>query len=732
MSVVSVLSRRGLLLMLLACALSTVALPQPSRAEDQKKRTTVKDLITFTWSVSPEDQFAKENAVDAKPEFKRGETFFLTITGKPKEGYHTYPVTKKTLKQGGGNTKLTYPSNESFTPLWPIIESEPAFVDEGEDAGGVNVEHEKPFYWMQEILVNPDAKTGAQKLRLSIDLQVCDQKYCTPGTIELEIPITVGAGDALVPSRSIQEKMKSAPPGPQVVAPGPDTTVIVRSQPKRDETSSKPIDYGDVKKLPKASDFKAMSLFEFVFSGVWFGLISLVTPCVFPMIPITVSFFLKQSEKKHNSPLALASVYSGTIVTVLTIGGLVLSTVLAIVSQHWITNLILGLLFLFFALSLFGMYEIMLPTSLVNFTSAREGQGGLAGTFFMALTFTIISFACVAPFYGSFLAFVSSASGAADWFKLLFGALAYSVTFASPFFVLALFPTLLRAMPRSGSWMNTIKVVMGFVEVAAAVKFLRSAELAFFKSSNFLTFDLSLGIYVALCILCGLYLLNFYRLPHDHEPLETIGVPRAMFAVLFIGLGLYMAPALLKQPDGDAQKPGGAVYAWIEAFLLPDENKTASASSTNGTQSTELAWSGRLEASLHKAEDEKKLVFIDLTAIVCTNCRYNERTVFKQPEIIDLLGKYVLVKLYTDGIPNWMEEGADSAEHNKWLQTKVFDVDQLPVYVILKPTGNSFEVLDQYREGKINSAAQFADFLKRHLSQTNNNIAARGVAQAGR
>ncbi len=305
-------------------------------------------------------------------------------------------------------------------------------------------------------------------------------------------------------------------------------------------------------------------------TGIWFGLLSLVTPCVFPMIPITVSFFLKQSEKKHNSPVLLASVYSGTIITVLTVGGVLLSTVLVLVIQHWSTNLILGLLFLVFAFSLFGMYEIMLPSGLVNRTSSGERLGGLAGTFFMALTFTIISFACVAPFYGSFLVFAASASSANDWFKLVFGALAYSTTFAAPFFILALFPTLLRTLPRSGSWMNTIKVVMGFVEVAAAVKFLRSAELAYFKTSYILTFDLSLGIYIALCLLCGLYLLNVYRLPHDYEPLgNESGVPRAasfLASLAFVTLGFYITPGLFKQPDGDSQKPTGTVYAWIEAF----------------------------------------------------------------------------------------------------------------------------------------------------------------------
>jgi thiol:disulfide interchange protein len=713
MSPFSVPTRFHLLTFVLAGALLWLAPSVSFNAAEKKQPLSVKDLITFTWTLSPEDPFSKENAVGAMPkEFRRGETFFLTITGKPKEGYHTYPLTMRTDTQSGGNSKLTY-SDDAFQPLWPVVESEPEVIDEGTDGGGINLEHEGPFTWRQEILVKRNAERDLQTLHLNIGLQVCDQSHCTLGDYPLDIPITVAQGNPVAPTPALLEKMKTPQPQPEVVAVNP---LQVKRHPVKATTPPNGREDTPNVGSPKYSGNRDLNkgFVEFVLSGVWFGLISLVTPCVFPMIPITVSFFLKQAERKQNSPLLLASVYSSTIVAVLTIGGLVLSTVLAVVSQHWITNLVLGLLFLFFALSLFGMYEIMLPTSLVNFTSAREGTGGLAGTFFMALTFTIISFACVAPFYGSFLIFAASASGVADWLKLLCGALAYSVTFASPFFLLALFPTLLRTLPRSGSWMNTVKVVMGFIEVAAAVKFLRSAELAYFKSSSFLTFDFSLGIYIALCALCGLYLLNFYRLPHDHEAVQTIGVPRAMFAVLFVALGLYLTPALFKQPDGESQKPAGTVFEWIEAFLLPDENNSAPAVPGNGSQKTQLAWSGQLQEALKKAKEEKKPVFVDVTAIVCTNCRYNERTVFRKPAIVDLLDKYVLVKLYTDGIPKEMEP-ADPATENKQLQTQVFKSAQLPLYVVLKPSADSFDIVEEYDEGKINSPEKFAEFLKRNL-----------------
>jgi thiol:disulfide interchange protein DsbD len=230
----------------------------------------------------------------------------------------------------------------------------------------------------------------------------------------------------------------------------------------------------------------------------------------------------------------------------------------------------------------------------------------------MALTFSIISFSCVAPFLGGFAALVPSFGNVMDMIrsgdlarlgqvfgKLFLGALAFSVTFASPFFFLALFPTLLRKMPKSGSWMNTVKVVMGFLEVAAAVKFFRAGERYIFGQAEFLTYDLALGIYVALALACGLYLLGVFRLPHD-EPPEHLGVPRMIFAVLFLALACYLAPALLKLDPDRKQRPAGVVFAWLDSFLLPDKSDHNF---------------GSLQVGLKEAADKRKLVFINFTGV---------------------------------------------------------------------------------------------------------------------
>jgi thiol:disulfide interchange protein DsbD len=324
------------------------------------------------------------------------------------------------------------------------------------------------------------------------------------------------------------------------------------------------------------------------------------------MIPITVSFFLKQSEKEHHRPLTMASVYCATIVVVLTVAAVALLSFFQVLIRNPWMNFALGGLFIFFALSLFGMYEIELPSGLARFTSEREGRGGLNGTIFMALTFTIISFACVAPFLGGF----GGTAGTVQrplWHTLL-GALAFSITFASPFFLLALFPTLLRRMPKSGSWLNSVKVVMGFLELAAAFKFLRAGELLNTAEASFFTYDFCLGLYVALCLLCGLYLLNFYRLPHD-TPAEHLTVPRLLFALLFLGLGFYLLPGLFtRNAEGERQRPAGSVFAWVDSFLLPDSHP-----------GNDEPWSGNLEAAVARAREHRrrtgqpKLVFIDFT-----------------------------------------------------------------------------------------------------------------------
>ena len=472
--------------------------------------------------------------------------------------------------------------------MYPVRESAPQWKDDRKELDAVYLEHDKPFTWTQEVYVKPTAAVGQTiKLPIKIRAQVC-ARQCVWEDQELEAAITIAPGEELAPTAGLKERL-AVKPQPPTVVPLPkefqNVVANVESPPTAGLTS-----------LPATMPRMDVGLLASVVNAIIGGLLSLLTPCVFPMIPITVSYFLKQSEKRKPAPvlagatsmgvtaapssqtepephsaLLMAAVYSGTIVLILTLGGLLLLGVLQQIIASPITNFALSAVFLFFALSLLGMYDITLPSWLQDQTAMGESKGGLVGAFFMALTFSIVSFACVGPIYGSFITLGASDPSIAGRFsKAVPPVLGFSVAFASPFFLLALFPSLLKSMPRAGSWMNSVKVVLGFLELAAAVKFLRTGELVLTKTSDYFTFDLSLGIYITLSLACGLYLLGLYRLPHDHEAPESIGVLRLMFSLAFITLGVYLTPGLFKSDDGESQRPRGAVFATIESFLLPD------------------------------------------------------------------------------------------------------------------------------------------------------------------
>jgi cytochrome c biogenesis protein CcdA len=601
-----------------------------ARAQDADSRAE----LTFHVSIVPGDPFHPMNEVGAKPEankLRRGQVAKLVIEGKLKPGFHTYALTTLTGRQDPLKLwKYSWTQTPGVAPIWPIEETQPEFVEEEKIPVA---QHLKDFTWTHDVLVLPDAPPGKITVPISLRGQVCDDSRCVLVREKFEVAVEISPEEPLPVSAPVTARLKEPLPEPSlvlmdgdpkpradvkfgnVVLLKPETPVVLlpsgtanppQVAPRVAETPGgvvPPTAPGGAGAGPAghqsgtifapvsgtAEDYRAemdklatqiqtggavaagggtADLWAFILAGIFWGAVSLVTPCVFPMIPITVSFFLKQSEKEHHRPITMAVVYSATIIIVLTLAAAFLLSVFRWLSVNPIMNYALGALFIFFALSLFGMYDIELPSGLARFTSSREGQGGYVGTVFMALTFTIISFACVAPFLGGFGG--TAAGIARPWWHNILGGLAFSTTFAAPFFFLALFPTLLRSMPKSGSWLNSVKVVMGFLELAAAFKFMRSAELVLTGSQPWLfTFDFCMGIYVALCFLCGLYLIGAYRLPHD-TPEEHVSVPRMLFAGLFLSLGLYFLPALFKGDNGQAQRPRGTIYAWVDSFLLPE------------------------------------------------------------------------------------------------------------------------------------------------------------------
>jgi thiol:disulfide interchange protein DsbD len=641
--------------------------------------------------------------VSAEPkEVVRGTSFRLTITGTPSGGYHTYPITRRADNdiQLGQLSRLKFVVTPGLEPLWPISETEPQWAD---TAGvGPLLEHERPFTWFQDVLVLPDAEPGRHVLRVTVSFVACDANSCLPrAERQLEVPVEISAAAAVPLTPELKARLDAKEPPVAVVA-APKSPAAGGTEPSRGGDNAGP---------------RGGSLWGLLLASMGAAIAMLFTPCVFPMIPITVSFFLKQSEKEHHKPLATAGVYCLTIIVVLALAVLVLGQLIVKLANNPWLNLGLGALLIFFALSLFGMYEIELPHFIARFTSTREGRGGYVGTFFMALTFTITSFTCTGPFLGPLLVTAKEFQLSLD--RLLIASFAYSATFAAPFFVMALFPSLLKKLPRSGSWLNSVKVVMGFLELAAALKFLGNMDVALNPGNPLIfTFEAVLCAWIALSVACGLYLFGVYRLPHD-SPLASIGVLRMVLGTIFIGLALYMVPALFRKV------PQGVVGEGLYAFLPLDTSEHAAPGGT-ATAEAHLDWHLDYRSAWEQATREGKPIFIDFTGVNCTNCRANENRVFPRKDVREELAKFVRVQLYTDSVPRpglTKQEAEAEAERNKELQERMFEDVSTPLYAVIYPDKSrpfdgdklSGQVADAGRRvytGFIRDPADFVSFLR--------------------
>jgi thiol:disulfide interchange protein len=669
---------------------------------EAKTLNSFEEAATFTATFIP---------AKAKP----GEPVTLKLTISPNIGCWTYPGNPR-MGQTGTNTFILPKEGDVF------------FLQKFDDPPKHKVKKQGgDWYYPEEVTwyfkaaVNPAAKPGLKKIELpDVRLQVCNDKNCVYFgnlvKVSADLEILPGAAVNLPPEFKEFESPVVAPTPPRNVSSAADT------QPKSDEHA------GIIKKkaippsehearlndllsnLQKQEVKREGGLTGLLLTAAAWGLISLVTPCVFPMIPITVSLFLKQSNQSASGAVKLALVYCATIIAVLGLSAITLLGTFRALSVDPYMNIALGVLFIVLALSLFGMFNLELPGFLLRYTEGKRKMGGSIGTVFGAIAFSIVSFTCVAPFLGGFAGM--SASGQYSQFELVLAGLTFAAAFASPFFILALFPSLIKKLPKSGGWLDRIKAVMGFLEVAAALKFFRTAELLLTNQPTFFTYDVVLAGWVVIMIATGLYLLNLFRLPHDEEA-GPVGVLQLLFAMLFISLGVYLLPAMFKTENGQ-QRPTGVVFAWVDAFLLPDP-------SSEGADG--LPWNSDLPSVIEQARKDNKLVFVDFTGVSCTNCKDNERNVFPLKEVDPLLRKYNLASMYTDTIPAEFYHSAPTlrdrnaeATANLKFQKAAFGTEQLPLYVIFEPLpGKGVRVVDVYAEGKINDREAFVQFLKKPL-----------------
>ncbi|AOC93740.1 Thiol:disulfide interchange protein DsbD precursor [Flavobacterium anhuiense] len=528
----------------------------------------------------------------------------------------------------------------------------------------------------QKIKLTPE---GISSIEGEVEFMVCDDSNCLPPTTE-ELSFKIPNEKKLASSEetvAVKEDSVSAKTG--------EKTVV-----QTEEKAIKPI----VDSPKKTESRGLLTIFILAFLS---GFAALLTPCVFPMIPMTVSYFTKQSKTKA-AGIRNAMIYGFSIVIIYVLLGSIVTAVFgadslnALSTNVWF-NLIFFILLVVFACSFLGAFEIILPNALANKVDSQADRGGLIGIFFMALALAIVSFSCTGPIVGTLLVEAASKGGIAP----IVGMLGFSIAIALPFSLFAAFPGWLNALPKSGGWLNTVKVVLGFLELALAFKFLSNADLVL--QLHWLEREIFLAIWIAVFGMLAFYLFGKIMLPHD-SPLNHISVGRLGFGLLVLSFTIYLIPGLW-----------GAPLKLISGFPPPMQYSE----SPNGlgvSGNAELKITGSLpegaehgpqniitfhdyDKGMEYAKKVGKPVLLDFTGYACVNCRKMEELVWSDPKVLGVLNNdVVLISLYVDDKKELPENEQYVSETtgkkiktigNKWsdLQIKTYKANAQPFYVIV-------------------------------------------------
>ena len=577
------------------------------------------------------------------------------LTAKMEPGWHLYSLStpRPPIATTVGLADQPAAAGVKVYQPKPIVKLDPSF--------NVNTEtFAEEVTVLLEIELKKDAPAGASEFTGQVRYQCCNDTMCLPPKKK-----TAAATITIDPK---------AKPEAIVIPAGYSEFRKAAAAATTDSTPAPP--------APPAQS-SGFGFFLLAFGG---GLAAIFTPCVFPMIPFTVSYFVNRQSGANRGGALHAVVFCLGIIVFFTGLGLLTKViagpfgVVRLGNSPWVNSFI-ALVFIVFGFSLLGAFELTLPSSLLTKLNQASAGGGYVGTLIMGLTFTLTSFACIGPVVGPLLVASVQTSG----LQPVLGMASFATGLALPFFVLALFPSFLQKLPKSGGWLMRVKVVLGFVVLAVSVKYLSTADQVL--QTSLISHELFIACWVVLFALPGLYLLGFVRLeginPDDH-----LGVGRMLIGALFLIFSISLLPGLLGYSLGD-----------IDA-LIPVQAKTASL--TPGGAGGGPVWmKDQYQEALAKARQENKLVFVNFTGHACTNCHWMKQNMFPRPEVAGLMKDFILLDLFTDGTDH-------ASEENQQLEEKRFGTVALPFYAIVDPDE---KVLATF-PGLTKNTQEFVTFLK--------------------
>ncbi|MFO7789851.1 MAG: cytochrome c biogenesis protein CcdA [Bacteroidota bacterium] len=632
----------------------------------------------------------------------------LIMNANIKNNWHLYTINM----DEGGPMPLVFEFDESdeYKTIGAVQES-PKPVESYDDVFDVDVKYqEKSATYTQKFKVLTDADFTIKGI---IDGQACfEDGQCVPVTKDISVHVDNDTehstndtkdNDKETGNENDKEQVKpeeeQQPTDEQAEkenAKEDDETVIQEGETKSNTDQKK-----------EASDHSG--IIGFILIAIGGGLAGVLTPCVFPMIPMTVSFFMQGSQNKINT-IMKALVFGISIMLLYTLVGVIVSLTSAgadlttTLSTSWVANGIFFLLFLIFAMSFFGLFEIVLPSSLANKADKQVDKGGMLASFFMALTLVIVSFSCTGPIVGALLV-KGAASG--SWLEPTLGMAGFGLGFALPFTILAASPGWLKKLPKSGGWMNAVKVVFAFILLAFSMKFISNIDQAY--NLNLISRDFYLAVWIVLFALLGFYLLGKIKFPHDNE-VKHIGFFRLLLAIASFSFAVYMVPGLF----GASLSPISAVIPPQSAqnFDLEKAGHTNTMISEN-RQETNLCSEPLYDDILHYpnaiqgyfdykqarecAMEQNKPLLLYFTGHSCSNCKKMQAEVWDDPRVIDYFNnKIIITKLYVDERHElaekfWYKSEIDGkmkktiGKRNMDRQIRDFDVNSQPFYVLIDP-----------------------------------------------